>query len=542
MENNNEVNNLEKESLKNEQTNINNRKNNKKKIWFIISSIIVITVVGIIVYVTTKDKGKSNIKEVAIIDIWRDTSMDSDIDLHSTGSGIFEKVYLGAQPVHYIIDENGELYTYQESSFKSKLTGIREPATVKHIKKLQEAEIQKLKKELKKMVTNNKSDEHDFTSTYYYVKINGNTTRVNMDLEAEVLSKYIENDRHDDNKESSIKIRYAYVYNIPTADSFNESEDEEYIDILEIYLKNEELENVKKILEDIKFKEVDYTKYANINLAIGVGGMYEVTLDNSIVLLLDYPGDRFGQYTKGNESFIFEVTEKEEKLINEIDRIVQEKVNENFEKFSAEKITISSQNNSNVNITDKEHIKLLIENLKYVKVNIAEDEIENEEIVYTVDLNNGIKLNIYHASIIGKIIKENNEMYYVAFMTDYDEIVKRMYENYISGRNESIQAEQITVNYLGKKYIISDKDKVKYMIEKLKMSEYNSHDWLNNFDEKEYGNEDIIVKIGNNKIIIPGNRTIANRYFIDEKNNVYKVLLSEGIEGDIKELVGYQSK
>ena len=102
------------------------------------------------------------------------------------------------------------------------------------------------------------------------------------------------------------------------------------------------------------------------------------------------------------------------------------------------------------------------------------------------------------------------------------------------------QAEQITVNYHGKEYIISDKDKVKYMIEKLKMSEYNSHDWLNNFDEKEYGDEDIIVKIGNNKIIIPGNRTIANRYFIDKKNNVYIVLLSEGIEGDIKELVGYK--
>lgn len=406
MENNKEVNNLEKENIKNEQTIINKGKNNKKKLWIIISLIIVIAIVGIIVYATSKDKCKHNIE----------------------------------------------------------------------------------------------------------------------------------------NEESSIKIRYAYAYNIPTADSLNELEDEEYIDILEIYLENEELENVKKLLEDITFEEVDLTKYAYTNLAIAVGGMYEVTINNSIVLLLDYPGDRWGQYTKGKESFIFEVTEKEEKLINEIDRIVQEKVNETSEKFSAEKITISSQNYMNVNITDKEHIQLLIEKLKYSKVNITEDEMENEEIVYTVDLNNGIKLYIYHASMIGKIIKENDENYYVAFMTDFDEIVKRMFENYAAGRNESIQAEQITVKYLGKEYIISDKEKVKYVIDKLKISEYNSHDWLKDFNEKEYGDEDIVVNLEKSKVIIPGNKTIANRYYIDEKNNVYTVSLATGVEEYIKELVGYKIK
>ena len=50
MENNNEVNNLEKRNLKNEQTNIN--KNNKKKLWIIIGLIIVIAIARIIVYVT----------------------------------------------------------------------------------------------------------------------------------------------------------------------------------------------------------------------------------------------------------------------------------------------------------------------------------------------------------------------------------------------------------------------------------------------------------------------------------------------------------
>lgn len=61
MENNNEVNNLEKENLKNEQTNINKGKNNKKKLWIIISIIIVIAIAGIIVYATfTEDNCTNN--------------------------------------------------------------------------------------------------------------------------------------------------------------------------------------------------------------------------------------------------------------------------------------------------------------------------------------------------------------------------------------------------------------------------------------------------------------------------------------------------
>lgn len=62
MEKNNEVNNLEKENLKKEQTNINKGKNNKKKLWIIISVIIVIAIIGIIVYARIlKDNCTNNI-------------------------------------------------------------------------------------------------------------------------------------------------------------------------------------------------------------------------------------------------------------------------------------------------------------------------------------------------------------------------------------------------------------------------------------------------------------------------------------------------
>ena len=60
MENNNEVNDLEKENLKNEQTNINKGKNNKKKLWIIISLIIVIAIIGIIVYARISEDNCTN--------------------------------------------------------------------------------------------------------------------------------------------------------------------------------------------------------------------------------------------------------------------------------------------------------------------------------------------------------------------------------------------------------------------------------------------------------------------------------------------------
>lgn len=60
MENNNEVNNLEKEKLKNEETNIKKGKNNKRKLWIIISFIIVISIIGIIIYARFSENDCTN--------------------------------------------------------------------------------------------------------------------------------------------------------------------------------------------------------------------------------------------------------------------------------------------------------------------------------------------------------------------------------------------------------------------------------------------------------------------------------------------------
>ena len=69
---------------------------------------------------------------------------------------------------------------------------------------------------------------------------------------------------------------------------------------------------------------------------------------------------------------------------------------------------------------------MLLENLKYAKINFHKDEMKNEtETTYMTDLNNGVQVHILKAETIGYII-ENAEKFYVAFITDFSDIVSTL--------------------------------------------------------------------------------------------------------------------
>ena len=118
-------------------------------------------------------------------------SMDADIDLYSTGSGENEKLYLGVQPLHYLISKNGDIYTYQASSYQNKMTGKRDSATIKYIKTLSQSNLQKIENELKSIAESNSSNSISWNSTSWYVKIDGKSKRVNVNVQTQVLNKYL---------------------------------------------------------------------------------------------------------------------------------------------------------------------------------------------------------------------------------------------------------------------------------------------------------------------------------------------------------------
>ena len=366
-------------------------------------------------------------------------------------------------------------------------------------------------------------------------KLESNTEKHNINQNTDITTT-----EKNTNNEDTIKIRYAYTYSVPTADDLNEMQNEEYgenyINILEIKLEGNRLEEISQILENVSFEKADLSAYKGTNLAIGVGGEFEVTINNDMTLLLD---SRWSLYTKGEESYIIETPEE---LYDKIASIVQEEVNKNAKNYSSKKITIIPRNaeSEDVVITDEKHIDMLIESFKYSKVNIHEEEMEDETETYMIDLNNGVQVYLFHASTIGCVI-DNTEKYYVAFMTDFEDIVSTLYENYIEGRTNTIKADKILVKYQGKEYKVEDKNKVGKIIDHLIMEcQYNDYDFLKDYSEEQFGDEDIIIQLENSKIIIPGNISIGNRYYINEYGKVYMISGLSELETYFKELVGYR--
>ena len=163
---------------------------NKKCVIKCIIILIFLISLGIYSYINTRYSLLSN----AYIDIWRDTLMDPDIDLYSIGGGINQKLYLGAQPLHYIINKNGKVYTYKESSYRNMITGITDFPTIKYIKKISKSDFKKLENDLNLTIKNNNCNSPSINSKDWFIKIKNkenNFTRVNINVERQILDKYL---------------------------------------------------------------------------------------------------------------------------------------------------------------------------------------------------------------------------------------------------------------------------------------------------------------------------------------------------------------
>lgn len=166
---------------------------NKVKIAIIACVVILIAVIVAMVLISVNKKdSEDNIDENKVyIDMWRDNAGDTDISLYSSGSGDNEMLYLGSQPIHYLVYDNGEVHTKQESSYKNKKTGKRDPATIEYVTTLSESDLQSLENELKSIIENDEGDAFDFDATYWYIRLNGELTRVKGNLLNDVLNNYI---------------------------------------------------------------------------------------------------------------------------------------------------------------------------------------------------------------------------------------------------------------------------------------------------------------------------------------------------------------
>lgn len=146
---------------------------------------------------TISNEIESSDDEEAHIDLWRDNTMDGDIDLYSRGTGDNKEIYLGAQSIHYLISKNGEIKSSQPSSFMNEKTREIAPPKEEYLKTLNESELKNLEEELKSVIKNKSTNSVDIDSQkwylkdYWFIKIDGEKARVQCDVYSEILSKYL---------------------------------------------------------------------------------------------------------------------------------------------------------------------------------------------------------------------------------------------------------------------------------------------------------------------------------------------------------------
>lgn len=136
---------------------------------------------------------------------------NNNIDADKLISNAYIDIWEQHKTLHYIINKNGDIYTYQDSSNQNTETVEKEPATIKYIKKLSKSDVKNIENESKSIAEKYKVDSSYNIANwfnYWYIKINGETTKVNVNVYQEVLEQYF------DEKSYSQKM---YIKNLETS-------------------------------------------------------------------------------------------------------------------------------------------------------------------------------------------------------------------------------------------------------------------------------------------------------------------------------------
>lgn len=146
----------------------------KKVLKKIIITIILLSCI-IFIFSIIREAYIDNIKNTAYIDIYIDTPSELSPAVYENGRGITRKRYLGLQPLHYLVKQNGKVYTYKAGSFQSEVTKF------KYIKTLSKNDLNKLEKNLKLILENNTEKPFGLDTRIWHIKIEGNHRKVNYE-------------------------------------------------------------------------------------------------------------------------------------------------------------------------------------------------------------------------------------------------------------------------------------------------------------------------------------------------------------------------
>ncbi len=326
----------------------------------------------------------------------------------------------------------------------------------------------------------------------------------------------------------SITIKYYEGYYIASGDAIYDN-----IPLNTINLESDDLKEISKLIKGLtKFK---YSEDDEISEHIHhqVVDKYKLEINDNFII---YIASQYGKVAETEDDY-FKVPEE---LYNKISEIAQNYNNENlYKKINSTKITIIS-GQEKLEVTNEAQLNRL-SNFQYYVTNVPDEVFENEEVIYTLDLNDGRKIDIYLASILSCIYYEDgtHEYIYTGMLENY---VKQIF-NDIKEKIEKSKVDletgivnKIIVTYKNREYIIDDKDKISEILEEFKNLEYFNIDNFKSSLEEELNNKyDIHIYVNNTEYIIHQ----ISRFYIDKDGKLYNVSELSNLEEYFKELVNY---
>ena len=215
----------------------------------------------------------------------------------------------------------------------------------------------------------------------------------------------------------SIKLRYAYGYDVTLADQLK------FLEVLEYECKDDELNTLGKLIENNKLAEnatdtptTNTATYYNTQMIIDGNKVLGFSDKNAL-----YYHDEKTQYVVLNEDVLKKVAE----IVNREAEKKVSKINASEVKTAA----ITNKNNVSITITDASDIETICKLVSFISLDGSVVDLSKEQVVYTVDLSNGIKIRVTSGGANGYISNSTGQQQ-VKFMFNAETGLETIFKKY----------------------------------------------------------------------------------------------------------------
>ncbi len=349
------------------------------------------------------------------------------------------------------------------------------------------------------------------------------------------------------------KIRAFIYHKIHTPQEIISLDKQEQINVTYTYQFKEESfdinitdkELIKMIEDNISNKKLD--NYSS-QIGLAIIGQYNVNLGNNISFMFDsYDDDGFVMMFDNDKKFLTKINPE---ILKRVIEVVDVKLTENVEIYKTNKISITKAEKGknegiilkedNTVIEEKTAIEYIINQCKNVYTKEVNYELSIVHPDYEIDFNNNVKLLVYSENERGWMLKDGFLLEAYG-LNSFDTILENAFNN-IEQKKQMFTTNKIKIISPNKEIEIINKDIIEKITTTLIYSNISRPDWIENYPIKEEYDTGIKLKINDNEFLIPGIKTIGNRYVITNDNKISLCFPLQNIEKYINELLGIKQE